>query len=196
MNIRRRRSPARTGLAVVVLMVLTVPDGALGQEEEPPACGDLEAYHRLDFWVGRWEVREGDRNVGDNRIEKIVGGCALMEHWTSAAGGEGKSLFYHVPATGEWKQVWVTARATRPGGLKEKTLVAEYGGPGVRFQGRVVLPNGGSVLDRTTLTPLGGGRVRQVIETSSDEGETWPVRFDAVYLPLDDDLLNHCCIGS
>lgn len=180
----RGRGSTLAGLAAV-LVVLATPDGAPAQTQEPsPSCGDLAAYHRLDFWVGSWEVRVGDRKVGDNRIERILDGCALMEHWTSAAGGEGKSLFYHVPATGAWKQVWVTARATRPGGLKEKTLVADYGGPGVRFQGRVALPDGRSVLDRTTLTPLDGGRVRQVIETSSDEGETWQVGFDAVYVPV------------
>jgi len=181
------RGPAPVCLVASALLVLAVPTAARGQEQPPPSCGALDAYHRLDFWVGRWEVRVGDRKVGDNRIEKILDGCALTEHWTAASGGEGRSLFYHVPATGEWKQVWVTARATRPGGLKEKTMVADYGGPGVRFQGRVALPDGSGVLDRTTLTPLDGGRVRQVIETSSDEGETWQVRFDAVYVPSDAD---------
>jgi hypothetical protein len=39
------------------------------------------------------------------------------------------------------------------------------------------------MLDRTTLTPLGNGRVRQVIETSRDGGKTWRVGFDAVYVP-------------
>ena len=179
----RRRGPVPITLTAVVLCALTVPRGASGQAERPPPCDDVEAYHRLDFWVGSWEVRVDDRKVGENRIERILDGCALMEHWASASGGEGKSLFYHVPATGEWKQVWVTARATRPGGLKEKTLTDDYAGEGVRFQGRVALPDGRTVLDRTTLSPLDGGRVRQVIETSSDEGETWQVRFDAVYVP-------------
>lgn len=180
----RRQTLAR--LAVAAALALTVPRGASGQAQEPPACGDVEAYHRLDFWVGSWEVRVDGRKVGDNRIEKILHGCALMEHWTSVSGGEGRSLFYRVLATGRWKQVWVTSRATRAGGLKEKTLVGDYGGPGVRFQGRIALPDGGSVVDRTTLTPLDDGRVRQVIETSSDEGETWTVGFDAVYVPSEE----------
>lgn len=181
-----RVHPVVAVLATSVLLSLAAPAGVSAQTP-PPRCDDVEAYHRLDFWVGSWEVRVGDRKVGDNRIEKILDGCALMEHWVSASGGEGRSLFYHVPATGEWKQVWVTARATRPGGLKEKTLVAGFGGPGVRFQGRIPLPEGEYVLDRTTLTPMEGGRVRQVIETSSDGGETWSEGFDAVYVPVSGD---------
>lgn len=55
---------------------------------------------------------------------------------------------------------------------------------GLRFRGRIPLPGGGSYLDRTTLTPIPGGRVRQVIEVSRDEGTTWSVVFDAVYRPL------------
>jgi hypothetical protein len=38
------------------------------------------------------------------------------------------------------------------------------------------------VLDRTTLTPLADGRVRQVIERSSDGGTTWTTGFDAMYV--------------
>jgi hypothetical protein len=41
--------------------------------------------------------------------------------------------------------------------------------------------DGGSHLDRTTLTPLPGGRVHQVIEISRDAGKTWEIAFDAEY---------------
>jgi len=45
------------------------------------------------------------------------------------------------------------------------------------------LPDVRSFLDRTTLTPMEEGKVRQVIETSRDEGERWRTGFDAVYVP-------------
>lgn len=175
----------RRGLAIAGAVLLATAGPLAGQSPTASTCEDTDSFHRLDFWVGDWEVRSDGGKVGDNRIEKILGGCAIMEHWTSASGGRGKSLFYFLPATSEWKQVWVTPRATRPGGVKEKTMVAGYDGPGVRFQGHVSLPDGGGYLDRTTLTPVDGGRVRQVIETSSDGGETWTERFDAVYVPVE-----------
>lgn len=51
----------------------------------------------------------------------------------------------------------------------------------VRFQGELPREDGSLVLDRTTLSPLPDGRVRQVIETSTDGGRTWEVGFDAYY---------------
>ena len=147
----------------------------------PASCEGEPGFSRLDFWVGEWDVKVGNTIVGTNRIEKILAGCAVMEHWVDSAGGEGKSLFFYEPVSDTWKQVWVTEIATQVGGLKEKTLVEEFEDGGVRFRGRIPLPEGGHYLDRTTLTPLADGTVRQVIEVSSD-GATWRVTFDAIYV--------------
>ena len=68
------------------------------------------------------------------------------------------------------------------GGTKEKTLIEELDNGAVVFQGEIMNPNGTSYLDRTTLSPLPDGRVRQVIETSRDNGKTWMVGFDAFYV--------------
>lgn len=148
-------------------------------------CTQDAAFQQLDFWVGTWTVRDAQRQqvVGTNRIEKVLRGCALLEHWTSAREREGLSLFYYDVAAQTWKQVWVTDRATAPGGLKEKRLIEAFPDGGVRFQGEVALPDGRTYLDRTTLTPQPDGRVRQVIERSTDGGTTWQVGFDAYYIP-------------
>ncbi|MDH3495391.1 MAG: hypothetical protein OER21_01325 [Gemmatimonadota bacterium] len=52
---------------------------------------------------------------------------------------------------------------------------------GLRFQGETPRTDGPSCLDRTTLTRLPGGGLRQVIETSTDGGTTWQITFDAEY---------------
>lgn len=145
-----------------------------------PSCAETPAFSALDFWVGEWDVFAGGREVGENRVEKVLDGCAILEHWTSRAGGEGKSLFYYHPAERRWKQVWVTSRSLAPGGTKEKSQVEAPAGS-LRFQGEMILPDGREYLDRTTLTPLGKGEVRQLIEYSADGGKTWQVSFDAVY---------------
>lgn len=69
------------------------------------------------------------------------------------------------------------------GGVKEKRLMERYEDGGVRFQGEIALPDGRTYLDRTTLSPLDGGRVRQHIEISTDGGRSWRTTFDAVYVP-------------
>ncbi len=138
------------------------------------------AHHMLDFWLGSWRVVTGEdqRQVGKNSIQKILNGCAIIENWESGAGGEGKSLFYYHDVEKIWKQVWITDGQR----LKEKHLIAVLDGGVVRFQGEIPLPDGGFVLDRTTLVPLPENRVRQIIEQSADGGETWQVGFDALYV--------------
>src|SRR5579862_2959926 len=141
-------------------------------------CEQDPAYHKLDFWVGHWDVFNADGSKdGSNDIEKVLNGCAIIENWHDVTGGEGKSFFYYQKATKQWKQVWVTDM----GPMKEKKLVEEFKDGGVRFQGEIPHLNGSSHLDRTTLTPLAQDRVRQVIEISKDEGKTWEKVYDAEY---------------
>jgi hypothetical protein len=147
----------------------------------PAPCRDVPEFHRLDFWLGDWDVYVRGVKVGANRIEPILAGCAVLESWRDLEGGEGRSLFYFVPATATWTQVWVTDRATRLGGVKEKRLVDDHA-EGVRFQGRIPLAGGGSYLDRTTLTANADGSVRQLIEISKDDGRTWTTAFDGRYV--------------
>ena len=146
----------------------------------PVPCEKNPAYHKLDFWVGQWDVYDLKSNTkdGTNRIEKILNGCALIENWKEASdGSEGKSLFYYQPVKAEWRQVWVTDA----GPMKEKSEQSAYHGPGIRFQGEIPHRDGTSHLDRTTLVPLPHDLVRQTIEISRDGGKTWEIVFDAEY---------------
>lgn len=127
----------------------------------------------LDFWVGDWVVQANGKTDGHDRIEKLLGGSVIVEHWKDVSGENGESFFYYMPRQNRWKQVWVTREA-----YKEK--LSEPFPNGIRFKGVVFLPNGNTFHDRTTLTRLEGGRVRQLIESSRD-GTTWRVTYDAEY---------------
>ena len=132
----------------------------------------------LDFWLGRWTVLSPDGDaLGENEIVALLGGAAVVERWRGADGGEGMSLFYYDRRGAMWKQVWVTDTWTH----KEKQLVDRRADGGLVFQGAIRARDGTEYLDRTTLTPLSDGRVRQVIETSVDGGGTWRLGFDGRY---------------
>lgn len=148
---------------------------------EPPCRAHAEGK-ALDFWLGEWVVasENGAVGYGENRIELAAGGCAIIENWEGASGGVGKSLFTFDARTGAWDQVWVTSDTSKAGGLKRKTLI-EHVGAGVRFQGEVISESGAPYLDRTTLTLLEDGRIRQLIEISTDGGESWRAVFDGYY---------------
>jgi hypothetical protein len=168
------------GLSSPAMHSKSAANGPHGRVAAAPSqglgCDTISAYHALDFWVGEWVVTADGQVVGHNRIDKVVHGCALIENWTDTMGGEGKSLFYYQRARQDWKQVWVDA-----GGVKEKHVVGRYEDGSIRFQGELPRANGTFVLDRTTLSPLRDGTVRQVIEQSVDGGKTWVVGFDAIY---------------
>lgn len=51
----------------------------------------------------------------------------------------------------------------------------------LRSQGTIRDTAGRAWLDRTTLTPLTDGTVRQRIETSVDDGVNWTTSFEAIY---------------
>jgi hypothetical protein len=116
MGVTWRNSFLLLATSIVVSMHSTV----LAQDSTNTRCNDLPVYRLLDFWVGEWDVFVGEEKVGFNHIEKTLDGCAVFEHWVDMAGNEGKSLFF-VSDSGKWKQVWVTGRASRPGGVKEST---------------------------------------------------------------------------
>jgi hypothetical protein len=150
--------------------------------DEPP-CRAHPKGAALDFWLGDWRVTsvDGKTLFGENHVKLDLDGCAIHEDWTGATGGRGQSLFFFEARSGQWAQIWVTADTSRPGGLKHKKLVEMTDNGGVRFQGEIVGETGAPYLDRTTLTPLDGGDVRQLIEISVDGGATWRTVFDARY---------------
>jgi len=165
---------------LTIWMAISLSTRAAAQA--PPACDADSAMHALDFWIGDWTVVDSTgTRLGDDRVEKILAGCAVVENWHGTEGDEGKSLFYYLPTLRRWKQVWVTGQAFAVGGLKEKELITRYPGGGTRFQG-ILQGQRGPLLDRTTLTPVGNGRVHQVIEVSRDGGNSWLVTFDAIYI--------------
>jgi len=134
-----------------------------------------QSKQSLDFWVGEWNVTSNGQRAGMNRIEKVLGGAAVIEHWKDAAGGEGKSLFYWMADKKKWKQVWVTP----DGSYKEK--VAEPIEGGLLFTGTAYLPSGTSYQDRTHLTKMADGAVRQVIEYWDTGSKSWKKTFEAIY---------------
>ncbi len=166
-------------IAIVAIASFTVPTLA---QNAPPPCSSDSTFSWLDFWLGDWNVYSGEQLVGSNHIEKILEGCAVTEDWTSARGSHGQSLFYYLPATRTWKQVWVTESALLPGGVKEKQLVERQADGGLRFQGEISRSDTTSYLDRTTLSPISADSVRQLIEISTNEGSTWKTTFDAIYV--------------
>lgn len=168
----------RFALALASVLFCAAPASALAASD----CATDGTFHWLDFWLGTWRVTANGAYAGTDAVTSDLGGCAVDEHWTDADGSRGQGLFFYDSFAGRWNQIWLTEQSAHVGGLKYKTLVGRFPDGSVRFQGLLPAPAGRPpILDRTTLTPVRDGTVRQVIEISRDGGTTWSVTFDAVY---------------
>lgn len=156
------------------LLCAAVP--AAAQSAPTPAqCREPE-YRQFDFWVGEWDVTLPDgKTAGHNRIEPILGGCALRESWTGAGGLAGTSYNVYDRSRKVWHQTWVDGQ----GNLLQ--LEGGFASGRMTLQGETVDSAGAKARQRIIWEPTGPGGVRQLWETSSDGGATWTVAFDGRY---------------
>lgn len=151
-------------------MVMLLARG-LAAQGVPTPCAASADRHRFDFWIGEWTVTNAAGvQVGTSSVQSISGGCALLENWTSARGGQGKSINAFNAATNQWQQYWIG----QDGNVTEYRE-SEWRGPSITFVAR-----GASKIHRLTFTPLDGGAVRQLGESSTD-GKSWTVNYDFRY---------------
>ena len=172
-----RRFP---GLCLALCTLIPLPAAAPAQPATTPTAGPkpctASEYRQFDFWIGEWEVRTpAGRLAGTNRIEKILGGCALRESWRGARGSSGTSLNAWNPGRRRWHQTWVDDDGLLleiDGGLREGRMVLE---------GETVSKDGARTGQRITWSPMPAGRVRQLWEQSTGGGGTWKVAFEGIY---------------
>jgi len=171
--------------ALIGVLALTAAEVDVVLPADPPAstpapkpCATPE-HRQFDFWLGEWSVTASDGKVaGHNRITSILGGCALREEWTSARGSNGTSLNMYDAGAGRWRQTWVDDSGS------VLLITGEFRGGKMVLEGDSPEAGGKTTRQRITWTPLAGGRVRQLWDSSADGGKTWKVEFDGTYTPV------------
>jgi len=162
--------------AVLGAALLTCGANACGAEPVPPMPCAAEPMHQFDFWIGTWHVTENGKPAGLNHIERILDGCALLENWTGAGGGAGKSLNFFDRTDGLWHQTWID----RSGGAL--FLSGKFENGAMRLTGeRPATARQPAVRHRITWTALPGGKVRQLWDSTPASKEEWTVQFDGLY---------------
>jgi tetratricopeptide (TPR) repeat protein len=143
-----------------------------------PCANDPHA-REFDFWVGEWNVYVTGTNnlVGNSVIQKISGGCAILENWTSSV-SEGKSLNFVDDSTKKWKQVWVGSYS----GGKQDFVNGEYKDRAMRFTFETKDAQGHLLKGRFIFFNIDPNTVRQFNETSLDEGKNWTTSYDFTYI--------------
>jgi hypothetical protein len=161
-------------LAGAVLVWLSLP----GTAQQPAAC-DTPEHKQFDFWIGEWNVQDfgSGAPVGQNRIVQIHA-CTLEENWEGSAGDTGTSLNNYRPDERKWHQVWVNTNGAF------LHLIGEFRDGKMVLSGESIRPlRGVRVLNRVTWSVVNNrNRVRQFWEVSRDDGKTWSVDFDGLYV--------------
>jgi hypothetical protein len=169
---------------LLIASLFVLPWSLQSQNNAPQyPCRTSPEARQFDFWIGEWDVTpfqappsSNPRVLGTNRIESLLEQCALLENWTDAQGGTGKSLNWYDTNRRVWRQAWVADR----GGSTDYTGAFRDGA--MRFEAQIVSPAGAPGLMRMTFFPIHRDTVRQLIETSSDSGKTWKPGFDGRYV--------------
>jgi len=134
------------------------------------------ASHReLDFWLGTWEVRDGNDVVATSTIELAADGCSIRETYRQKDGYNGTSLTFRDPVLRKWRQTWTDSR----GGVGEFT--GDFTDGKLQFTGETHTAEGNTVMRRMSLAPE-GRNVRQVSFASRD-GTNWKPHYELLYSP-------------
>jgi hypothetical protein len=157
-----------------LLPALLAGGSAAAQTAPPPppahVCTAPE-NHTFDFWVGHWDVyNPAGKLVAHSLIESVYDGCGIRENWMPLYGGPGGSLSTYIPASKQWEQFWIdstNASVHFTGGWNGHAMVIQgvWAGPIVRM----------------TYSSNPDGSVRQLGESSKDDGKTWTKTFDLTY---------------
>lgn len=144
-----------------------------------PCMGNAQA-RQFDFWIGEWDAFVNGTNnlAGHSKIERVSGGCMILENWTSAGTSySGKSMNFVDPVSQKWKQVWVGSN-----GINASEFInGEYRDGAMRFECDGTTAQGAKALVHFYFFNQGPDQVRQFHETSVDGGKTWVTTYDFIY---------------
>ena len=164
-------------MRVLVSITLFLLAQTLSAQNQQP-CG-TEAHRQFDFWIGEWTVYKTgtDTVAGHNSVRQILESCVMEENWTSATGWQGKSFNTYNPVDSTWNQVWVdqSGATYHFSGRREGDVMQLYG--------ETTSPKGEPILfDFSFRYDPEKDTVRQLWKMSKDEGGSWQVIFDGMYV--------------
>lgn len=145
-------------------------------------CATNPKAREFDFWIGEWDVyltATATLKVGHSLIQQVAGECLILENWTALGPvpNSGKSMNFYDVNKKAWEQVWMGS-----GGGLGRFTEGKYEDGAMRFTFTIPDPTGKMLPGRFTFFNLGPDKVRQLNETSPDDGKTWQTVYDFTYI--------------
>ena len=136
-----------------------------------PRCSSAE-YRQFDFWLGEWDVAQGDKPAGRNSIRSILNGCAISEEWSGTGGFKGNSLNFYSAETKRWHQTWIDSQG------QSLALSGQFDGGSMTLQST---PADTFPRHKITWTPTSEKSLRQLWQVQNAPGAEWKTLFDGKY---------------
>lgn len=143
---------------------------------ESESCSANPESRQLDFWLGDWDVTyPGMPGNATSSVSLTLDKCLLTESWDGGKDHKGKNMFAYSSDDKNWHGMF----ANNQGRVhifegKAAQGSAEFTGPSRNADGQ-------TVLNRIRIVRLGGDKVEQSWEKSSDNGATWNMEFRGEY---------------
>jgi hypothetical protein len=161
--------------ASAILLAAACVGPALASDAQSVCAAKL--FRSLDFRIGSFKgVTATGQDAGTTEVAPAAEGCALLEHWQGAMGGNGVGLFFYHRAQEKWQFNYANADG------EILILVGTADANGVTFTGenRFYSFQG---LHQMRWERAPNGAVRQIWKLSVDKGQTWQPIVDMVLIP-------------
>ena len=158
---------------ILIITVICIPNSVIAQKENET----MNPSRQFDFWVGEWNVYTEESLVGKNKIVFLQNQNVIQENWVSEKENfTGTSYSFYNPKTTKWHQIWIDKNGNNlllTGTFSEGKMVLTSS-----LDSNMGEPNS---KHRITWTQLTNGDVKQVWESTTDDGKNWNVQFQGIY---------------
>ena len=148
---------------------------AAARKNQHPCTASPE-FRQFDYWLGEWDVESGGQKIARSSIQLILEDCVVFENYqTIGRLYAGKSFSLWDSAHRRWEQRYVdTTGAFHEwvGGMEGDRMVFNW-----NYE-----RNGVKTMNRMSYLKEGPDKVRQRIDVSTDDGKTWSVSYDGLYV--------------
>ncbi|MEM8999763.1 MAG: hypothetical protein AAGB24_05820 [Bacteroidota bacterium] len=112
-----------TFLTFLVLLTTVYAFSQENTKSQILCASNEKPYRDFDFVLGTWDfLTASGKKIGSQVYTKKENGCLILEEWTTRSGSSGTGMSFVDPATGLWRQVWMSPsfHIDYSGGLNEE----------------------------------------------------------------------------
>ena len=139
-------------------------------------CMLIPEARQFDFWVGDWDVYSVQGSKSSLQPHRKFFRRLRHSGKLDYSRNTGKSINYFDTNTKKWTQLWVGS------GGGTTMYVGGYFDSKMVIDSVITSKDGKKTINRMTFFHLDANTVRQLGESSSDEGKTWIPTFDFKYV--------------